>query len=108
MEIPQAFLDTSLVEAAECCVDTSLDYHIVLISHPRTWERQMLMTTFIPDWSKDVCFYYPWDKIDAELIKMHVLWKFSADPNYILQFKVKCDLAAKDFENLNIRTWRFT
>ena len=108
MEIPQAKLDLSLVEVGDIHLDPLSEYHAVIVSHPRTWEGQMLMTTFVPDWSKDVCFYLPWDKIDTEMIKMHVLWKFSADPNYVLQFKAKCDVTAKSFEHLNINTWRFT
>lgn len=107
MNIPQAKLDPSLVEAVKHNLDPSSGFHLIVLSHPRTWEGQMLMSTFIPDWSNDVCFYTPWDQIDAEMVKMHVLWKFTADPSYVLQFKAKCDMTAKLPEQLNINTWRF-
>lgn len=108
MNIPQAKLDQSLIEASAFCVDPKSDFHLVVVSHPRTWEGQMLMTTFVPDWNKDVCFYLAWDQIDSEMVKMHVLWKFTADPNYVLQFRAKCDVNAKSHEHLNINNWRFT
>lgn len=108
MNVPQAKLDQSLVEASAFYVDPKSDFHLVVVSHPRTWEGQMLMTTFVPDWNKEVCFYLAWDQIDSEMVKMHVLWKFTADPNYVLQFRAKCDVNAKSHEQLNINNWRFT
>lgn len=107
MNVPQAKLDPALIEAPKRDLDYSSGFHLIVLSHPRTWDGQMLMTTFIPDWSNDICFYTLWDKIDAELVKMHVLWKFSADPNYVLQFKARCDINAQLPEHLNINTWRF-
>lgn len=107
MQIPQAKLDQSLLEVGEICIEQNSDYHLVVLSHPRTWERQMLITTFVPDWNKDMCFHFCWDDIDTEMIKMHVLWKFTADPNYVLHFKVKCDITAKTADQLNLNTWRF-
>lgn len=108
MNIPQAKLDHSLVEAVKRNLDPNSGFHLIMLSHPRTWEGQMLMSTFIPDWNNDVCFYTVWDHIDTKMVKMHVLWKFTADPGYVLQFKAKCDMTAKQPEQLNINTWRFT
>mgnify|MGYP005858520865 CR=1 FL=1 len=108
MKIPQPNLDAALVSAAKNSqFDHDGGYHLIILSHPRTWERQMLITTFVPDWSKDICFYTAWDSIDTDFIKMHVLWKMTADPNYILHFKAKCNVNAETYEQLNIHSWRF-
>lgn len=83
------------------------DYHLVNLSHPFFLSKELFIRVRIPDWNSDTDFQMSWNAIDTEMVKMHVLWKFTADPNYVLQFRAKCDINAQLPEHLNINTWRF-
>ena len=81
--------------------------HRVLISAPRVKDRQMLVALSIPDWSKDVCFYYDIENFDCQGLKCHVIFKFSSDQSYILTATAVLDIEKTDYNELNLRKWGF-
>ncbi len=105
---PQAEEDAALVsEARDCRFESDGEHHLIVLSHPRVWERKMLLTSLLKDWDEYLCFFTNLDDIDSEAVKMHVLWKMSGDPNYVIKLKVKYNQFAKTFEQLNLYDWRF-
>lgn len=81
--------------------------HLVLVSNPRVDHGNMLVMLNIQDWDKYHCFFFPVEDIDCRAVKIHIMWKLSGDPNYVVQVSADMDIEQKDIEKLNLRNWRF-
>lgn len=79
----------------------------VIISNPRVVNREMLVSLSITDWNKDLCFYYPVERIDNKALFAHVIWKLSGDDRYIIWATAEADINQKDFGLLELHNWDF-
>lgn len=89
-------------------MDTNhLEFHEIIISHPRVDNGKMLVSLNIKDWDEYFCFYYPVNSIDHYGLMVHVIWKLSGDDQYIIRARARLDIDEKDPEKLNLRNWNF-
>jgi len=80
---------------------------LIEMSHPRIVNHEMLVATFIRDWNKDQCFYYPVYQIDNKALMTHVLLKFSGDESVTVFARANINSDTKDFEKLQLKNWDF-
>ena len=107
-DAPQAEMDAALVsEARDCQFDSDGEHQLIVLSHPRVWERKMMLTTLVKSWNDSWCFYTCLSDIDSEAVRLHVMWKMSGDPDYVIKLRAACNLSAKTPEDLNLHDWRF-
>ena len=105
---PEAKMElASVSETEDCLFKSSLARLLVIISHPRVENSEMLLTLNIKDWDEYYSFFYPLKDIDNYQLMVHIMFKLSADPNRELLATAEMNINEKNPLKLNLSKWKF-
>jgi hypothetical protein len=79
---------------------------VIHISAPIVRSGKMFLSLHVAEVSKEANFFYPLNDVDNKLLMLHIMWKFSGDPNYAMKALAQV-VDSSNMQNVKLKNWEF-